>query len=125
MSPSNYTWRENNSCVATYKVLERDEFLDQFDGHAVAFDAAGTVRLGSLRYYPKTTTNSEMIRVLSMEIARKFLDFLTKVYVVKKERESPTAEVIAALAAVFADGSKTMCDLAAVADAHIKFPDES
>ncbi len=124
MSPSDYKWIENNACVATYKVLERDEFLDQFDGSAIAFDAAGAVRLGSLKYFPKTTTNSEMLRLLSMEMARKFLEFLTKVYVVKKERQSPTSEVIAALADVFADGSKTICDLAAVADAKIKFPDE-
>lgn len=123
--PTAYKWRENNACVATYKVLEGDRFLDQFEDADLPFAKAGSVQLKTLRYYPKTTTNSDLITALAFETARDFLTHVTKVYTVKKQTATTTAAIIRAVAAVFADGSRTIADLAAVVDASIRFPDES
>ena len=64
---STYEWRENNACVATYKVLEGDRFLDQFEDADIPFSKAASVKLKTLRYFPKTTTNPQIIEVLSFE----------------------------------------------------------
>jgi hypothetical protein len=121
-----YEWKENNACVATYKVLEGDKFLDQFEDADIPFKKAGAVKLKALRYFPKTTQNNQIIEVLSIEIARQFLTHLTKVFTVSKQDGSKSsAKIILALAKLFADGSKTIKDLAEVVDENIKFPDES
>lgn len=119
------TWKESNACVATYKVLESDLFLDQFEEADIPFAKAGAVKLGTLRYFPKTTNNPDLIQVLAFEIARKFIKHVTKVFTVTKEKPGTTAEIIASLALVFADAAKTIEDLAEVVDQHIRFPDES
>jgi len=123
--PVEYKWRENNACVATYKVLEGDHFLDQFEDAELPFDKAGAVQLKTLRYYPKTTTNSDLIAGLADGIARRFLGFVAKVYTVRKQKATSSASIINAVAAVFADGSKTIAHLAAAVDDVIKFPDEA
>lgn len=120
-----FTWKENNACVATYKVLEGDSFLDQFEDADIPFEEAGSVKLGTLRYFPKTTNNADLIEVLSFEIARKFIKHLTKVFTVTKEKPGTTAEIIVAVAAVFADKEKTIAELAELVDENIRFPDES
>ncbi len=120
-----FTWTENNACVATYKVLEADIFLDQFEDADIPFAKAGPVKLGTLRYYPKTTNNPDLIQVLSFEIARKFIKHLTKVFTVTKEKPGTTAEIIVEIAGVFADKDKTIVDLAEIVDANIRFPDEA
>jgi hypothetical protein len=122
--PTDYQWRENNACVATYKVLESDTYLDQFEDADLPFAKAGGVQLKTLRYYPKTTTNSDLITALSFEIARKFLTYVVKVYTIKKQKATSSASIISAVADVFADGSKTLADLAAAVDESIQFPDE-
>ena len=48
-----YVWRNNNACVATYKVMVGDYFLDQFEESNVPFANAGAVKMGQLRYFPK------------------------------------------------------------------------
>jgi hypothetical protein len=120
-----YAWRNNNACVATYKVLSSDIFLDQFEGSDIPFDAAGAVALGSLRYFPKTTINPEIVSVLSMEIARRYVGCVTKLYTVNAEKGSNSAAVVAAIAAVLANPKLTIADLAAVTDSQIRFPDEA
>lgn len=120
-----YQWKENNACVATYKVLEGDKFLDQFEDADISFKKAPTVKLKTLSYYPKTTTNPQILDVLSTEIARKFVEYLVKVYTVKKENAKSSAAIMSEIARVFADGNKTIKDLAEVVDANIKFPDET
>jgi hypothetical protein len=121
-----YQWKENNACTATYKVLEGDGFLDQFEDTDVPFNKAASVKLKNLRYFPKTTTNPQIIEILSLEIARKFIKHVVKVFTVSKQNTSKSsADTIEQIAKVFADGSKTIKDLAEVVDANIKFPDEA
>ena len=126
MATSNaYKWRENNACNATYKVLEGDKFLDQFEDSQIPFSKAGSVKLKSLRYFPNTTTNPQILEVLSLEIARKFVTDIVKVYTVSKQNtEKSSAQIISAIAQVFADGEKVIKDLAEIVDENIKFPDE-
>jgi hypothetical protein len=119
-----FEWRENLACIATYKVLEGDGFLDQFEDADLPFAKAATVKLGTLRYFPKTTSNPDLIEVLSFEIARRFIAILTKVFTVKKEKANSSAEIIAALAEVFADPNMTIKDLAEVVDENVRFLDE-
>ncbi len=120
-----YEWRENLACVATYKILEGDKFLDQFEDAAIPFNKAGSVKLGDLRYFPKTTQNTNIIQMLALEMARKFLTYVVKTYTVSKEDpKKTTAAVIMALAEIFADPKKTIAQLAEVIDNNAKFPDE-
>jgi hypothetical protein len=121
-----YAWKENNACVATYKVLEGDHFLDQFEDADIPFATAGPVKLGTLRYFPKTTDNPQILEVLGIEMARKFLTYVLKVFTVSKENPAESsADILLALAGVFQDGGKTLLDLAAVTDQNLKFPDEA
>ena len=123
---SAYVWKENNACTASYKVLEGDQFLDQFEDADIPFAKAASVKLKTLRYYPKTTTNPQIIEVLSIEIARKFVTYVVKIFTVSKQNTAKSsAAIISELAKVFADGDKTIKDLAEIADANIKFPDEA
>jgi len=123
---STYEWRENNACTATYKVLEGDRFLDQFEDADIPFAKAASVKLKTLRYFPKTTTNPQIIDVLSFEIARKFVTDLVKVFTVSKQNTArSSANIITTIAGIFADGEKTIKDLAEVVDDTIKFPDEA
>lgn len=121
-----YAWKENNACTATYKVLEGDKFLDQFEDADIPFAKAASVNLKTLRYFPKTTTNPQIIEVLSLEIARKFVTHIVKVYTVSKQNSATSsATIISSIAKIFADGEKTIKDLAEIVDSAIKFPDEA
>ena len=120
-----FEWKENQACVSTYKVLEGDRFLDQFEDADIPFEEAGPTKLGSLRYFPKTTTNPQIIKVVSLEIARNFLHTLVKTFTVKKEDPSvSTPATIKAIATVFENPKKTIAHLAELVDKHVKFPDE-
>ncbi len=121
-----YEWKENNACTATYKVLEGDKFLDQFEDSEISFDKAPSVKLKKLRYFPQTTTNPQILEVLSLEIARKFITHIVKIFTVSKQNTATSsAAIISSIAEIFADGEKTIKDLAEIVDANIKFPDES
>ena len=120
-----FEWRDNNACVATYKVLEADIFLDQFEDTDIPFAKAASIKLKELRYFPKTTANPNIIEVLSLEIARRFLKHVIKVYTVKRQSATmSSADIISKIASVFANGEKTIGDLAQTVDETIKFPDE-
>jgi hypothetical protein len=121
-----YKWIENNACTATYKVLEGDNFLDQFEDANLSFAKAASVKLRTLRYFPKATNNNGIIDVLSYEIARKFITYIVKIYTVSKQKsEVSSGEIFSSIANIFADGDKTILDLAEAVDNAIKFPDEA
>ncbi len=122
---SNYNWKSNLACVATYKVLEGDQMLDQFEEYDISFDDAKDVIISDLRFYPKTTSNADIIEMVSYEIARKFLKLIVKGYSVKKEKaQVGSAEIITKLASVFRNKDATIKDLAETTDSLIKFGDE-
>ncbi|NKB25360.1 MAG: hypothetical protein GKR87_13485 [Kiritimatiellae bacterium] len=122
---SNYKWELNLACIATYKVLEGDQLLDQFEEADVSFDDAKSLSMGGLRFYPKTTTNSDIIELVSFEIARKYLKLIIKGYSVKKEKTQITSsEIIIALAFIFSKKDATVKDLAERTDLLIRFSDE-
>ena len=122
---SSYKWKKNNACNATYKVLEGDSFLDQFEDSEISFNSAPSVKLKKLLYFPQTTANSQIIDALSLDIARKFIKYIMKIFTVEKEDTDDTSQaIIISIAKVFADGEKTIKDLAEIVDKKIKFPDE-
>jgi len=121
-----FEWKENMACVATYKILEGEEFLDQFEDADVPFEDADELTMGKLRYFPKTTGNAAIIELLSLQIAQRFLTDLVKTFTVKKEMPSrKTSVTITDLVAIFEDKDKTVLELAEVVDEHVKFPDET
>lgn len=125
MPKPSFEWKENLACMATYNVLEGDQFLDQFEDTDIPFEDAGDTALGTLRYFPKTTSNPQIIKVISLEIARSFLQTLLKVFTVRKEDPSvSTPKTLKAIASVFENPKKTIADLAELVDKHVKFPDE-
>jgi hypothetical protein len=122
---SNYKWEVNQACVSTYKILEGDDFLDQFEESDWSFDDAKDLRMEQLRYYPKTTANPDIIKLVSYEIARKFIKYVVKHYSVKKEKKETTSEeIITKVASIFAYKDKTVGDLAEAVDNLVKFSDE-
>lgn len=120
-----YEWKANLACIATYKVLEGNNYLDQFEESVIPFEKAPEVTMDRLRYYPHTTSNPELIEVKSYETARKFVKLLVDSYSVKKEKnEMNSAEIIKEIAQIFARGGATILDLAETVDRLIKFQDE-
>jgi hypothetical protein len=121
-----YEWKKNMACVSTYNLLEGDMFLNQFDAKDIQFDQAANVELGSLRYFPKTTANPNIIRVMSIEYASKFLTHMVRTYTVDKQdiADNP-GKIVMKIAATLATPNKTIKDLAEIVDSKILFPDES
>lgn len=116
---------ERMACVATYRILEGEEFLDQFEDAEIPFADAAELAMGQLLYYPKTTGNASIIRLLSLQIAQRFLHQLVSTYTVKKEDPGKdSVQTIKDLAAIFADKSATLAQLAEVVDANVRFPAE-
>jgi hypothetical protein len=63
---SDFKWSEDNlACMATYKVLEDDKFLDQFEDADLPFKAAKDKKLGELRYFPFQKTHVQPSATLS------------------------------------------------------------
>jgi hypothetical protein len=122
---SDYEWKTNLCCVATYKTLEGDTKMDQFEEGDIPFDGAKSVQMQSLRYYPKTTNNPDIIEMISFEVARKFLKLVVRDYsVIKEKSQISSADIIIALASIFRSKEATIKDLAETADSLIKFSDE-
>jgi hypothetical protein len=121
-----YQWKNNLACVATYKILEGDKFLDQFEDIDISFDDAADVKLGTLRYFPQTTSNENILEILSIEMGRKFLTHLVKTYTVEKQEASDNpGKIVKKFATIFRSPEKTIRDLAEAVDGRIKFPDEA
>jgi hypothetical protein len=117
-----YAWKNNDACTGTYQVLKQ---LDQFGNRDTSFEQAAAIKLKDLIYFPKTTDNPDILSVLSLQVAQRFMKELAKLANLRKEDAAGTsAAIISAIAAVFGDGTKTVNDLAAMVDAKIKFPDE-
>lgn len=122
---ANYTWKENLCCIATYKTLEGNTTLDEFEETHIPFNKAPTVKMKNLRYYPQSTNNPDIIEMIAHQEARRYFKFLITYYVVKKElNETQLWQIISALSDVFKNGDKTILDLAEVTDIHLKFSDE-
>lgn len=122
---SDYKWRQNMACVATYNILEGDSFLDQFEDSEISFKDAEKVKLNTLPYYPQTTNNPEILRIAGYEYARLFIKYLVKIYTVSRQNiKTSSAEILTAIAETLMDGEKTILELAEVVDDNIRFPDE-
>lgn len=120
-----YQWQANLACIATYKTLEADDGLDQFEEADIPFSKAAEVKMKRLRFYPTGTTNPDIIEVLSIEMARRFVKLLVKRFSVKKQKkEISSQQIIMSIAEVFAKPDATLTDLAEVVDAAIAFADE-
>ena len=122
---ASFQWSDRMVCVATYNILEADHFMDQFEDSKTPFNKAGTLALGKLRYFPALPLSGLQMEALSIEMARSFLRHLAKNFTPMKENPAlNSAAIIRAVAAVFADGKKTLTDLARTVDDHFKFKDE-
>lgn len=120
-----YEWRENNACVATYNVLEGDNFLDQFEDVDIPFADAADVSMAKLRYFPKSTGNSSLLGVLGNQMARQFLKNVSKTFTLQKQTPGKkTADFVEELTAVFSNKGGTLRNLAQILDENVKFPDE-
>jgi len=117
-----FTWGNTLPCVATYKVLEGDTLLNQFEDSSTAFDAAGTMTIGSLLFYPHAAASEDIIDVLADQMARKFLTLVQKNFTITLHPNETTGAVIDQTAAIFADSTKTLTDLAEVLNNDIDFP---
>lgn len=120
-----FVWSDRMVCVATYNILESETFMDQFEDSQTPFKKAGTLKLGTLRYFPTLALSPLQMEALSIEVARTFLRHLAKNFTSQKENPAlGSAAIIRAVAAVFVDGKRTLADLAKAVDDNFKFKDE-
>jgi hypothetical protein len=120
-----YQWQANLACIATYKTLEADDGLDQFEEADIPFAKAEKVEMKRLRFFPSGTSNTDIIQVLAIEMARRFVKLLVKRFSVKKQKkEVSSQQIIMKIAAVLAQPKATLTDLAEVVDDEIQFADE-
>jgi hypothetical protein len=119
-----FEWQPNLCCVATYRVLEGNDKLDQFEEDDLPFDDAPDKLLSGLRYYPGTTANRDIIELVSFEIARRFLKLLVLNFTVTREKDVSSAQILRALAREFASATATIKTLAGTVDRTIRFGDE-
>jgi hypothetical protein len=89
----------------------------------VPFGKAGTITIGSLRFWPHVTDNADILELLADQMARKFLVFVQKTYTIKQVKpDEDDSDIIDAIAAVFANQDKTLTDLAQTLSQQVVFP---
>lgn len=120
-----YKWSSNLACVSTYKILERDDRLDQFEEVLVSFDEAKDYKVEYLTFFPNGAKKSIKLKA-AKQIASKFIYYTLKDYSPRKENKSQTLKKWhKELYDAFALGNKTLADIAAIQDKYGKFKDES
>jgi hypothetical protein len=122
-----YEWSgEKMACVATYKILEGEEFLDQFEDANVPFESAAQLEMRRLRYYPGTTVNASILKLLSIQMAQRFYVDVAKTYTVARQRpERFVSQTIDSLAGIFKRSNGKMIELAEIIDDDLRFPGEA
>ena len=111
------------ACVATYKILEAEEFMDEFEDADYPFPEGKKLKMKQLWFYPQTTTSDAILTLLASQRARDFLGYLVDVYGVKKKnKEEESSAIVKRLAAIFKDADKTLLDLAQEVEASVRFP---
>lgn len=119
-----YTWKNNLACLATYKILERDDRLNQFDELYLPFSNAGSFKIASLPFYPLLPSNELRLGALQ-HFAAKFIQYLFNDYVIKKQNQDITTEkLFKDVVACLGTDNATLADLAGTLDDDICFPDE-
>jgi hypothetical protein len=126
MAEEEYKWSADTmACVATYKILEEEDFLDQFEDADVPFKDAAELEMRRLRYYPATTVNASIIKLLSIQMAQLFYRKIIQTYTVGRQRpQRAVGQTIDDLAAVFAKPTGKLIDLAKIVDDDLRFPGE-
>lgn len=121
-----YEWSaEKMACVATYRVLEGEEFMDQFEDSDHPFEEAGDLEMKRLRYYPMTTTNPTILKLLSLQMAQRFYTDIEKTFTARRETDATTVgQTIRDLADVFKRKDGTLVELAEIIDDGLHFPGE-
>jgi len=120
-----YEWKNNICCIGTYKTLEDNAKLDQFEENDISFEDAGKTKMSNLRYYLATTKNDRLLDHMSLHVAMQFLKDFSASYLLKKQKPTQqSAELVRKLAAVFKNKDKTIKDLAEVMDEFVAFEDE-
>lgn len=123
--PKSKKWGNSPACVATYKVLESDDAMDQFEDVDHPFDSAGTLKMNQLRYWPGVGLPDGGLDMIAYGKAREFLILIQKRYTAKKEDPKvKSTDVINAVTKLFSNGESTLETLAATVDSFIRFPGE-
>ena len=117
-----FQWSKDSiACVATYNILEGEEFLDEFEDVDYPFDKANELKMGELLYYLHGASSDVMDGVAEME-AVEFLEYLVRAYGVKKRNKEKLGKIVARLTKIFRDKTKTLAALAEEVDASLRFP---
>ena len=119
-----YEWKKKLACIATYKLMERDDRMNQFEEIIMPFDKAKALKMGDLKFYPSAAT-PEIKNKAAKHFGATFLKYLVQDYVVKKEsKDIDTGKIFEQIVNVLKDETKTLNDLAEVIDKNLKFEDE-
>lgn len=119
-----YEWRNNPACVATYKILEGDHFLDLFDEEQFPFATAGPVTMAQLHIRAGASSTFDDMRI--KQYAKRFVTAIEKNFTTVKEDDAETRkDIVNKVRGVFSDNAATICRLAEVADGCFSFPNEA
>lgn len=126
MAKSGYVWSANKmACVATYRVLEAYQYMNEFEARTISFEDAPEVKLSTLRYWPRSSANTAALDFAASEAAKQFWYLVASNYTVLKEDFTANSDALLdKVEAVFRSDKATIKDLAEVLDAGLKFPNE-
>ncbi|MDQ2640267.1 MAG: hypothetical protein M3Y79_06780 [Pseudomonadota bacterium] len=121
-----FEWSSTNlACVATYHVLEGDQFLDQFEDVRLPFEDAADALLCDLRYFPHTLNAEDLLPLIAFEMGKEFLALVADTYVVFAEDPGQELQdMVQEISDLFASSEATFSDLAKVTDKILKFEQE-
>ena len=121
-----YEWSaEKMACVATYRVLEGEEFRDQFEDADIPFEKAAGVAMGRMRYFPALVNDPTGIRLIASQFARRFITDVVRTFTVEQEDPDADArELLTDLTDVFSNEEGTIVAVAEIVDDFIRFPGE-
>jgi len=120
-----YEWKENYVCTPVFAIFRSERMLDQ-QTIPSNFAGAGETKLGSLTYYPRTSTDATLLDNQATMVANMFVNYMENLGVFSGlEAEGKTLrDVKNELKAVLKDGDKKLVDFAQALDALVKFIDE-
>ena len=119
-----FQWKSNTACIATYKTLERDDRMNQFDEMFLPFDQAADFKIAALPFYANLASNPLQELAVKHFVAQ-FLKYLMNDYVVRKENpESTTQDLFEAVVKCMNTPAATIANLAETLDKYIRFQDE-
>ncbi|BCD99843.1 hypothetical protein [Marinagarivorans cellulosilyticus] len=119
-----YTWKNNIACTAVYKIMERDDRMNQFEAIVIPFDDAKSLKISDLPFFP-SASSADVAERAAKQFGATFFKFVAQDYVVYAETSTERVrDMFNAIVNVLMNPNKTLLDLAEIVDSKLIFSDE-